>query len=61
MIGLYNGDDIDDWHIFVGRAQHPEHRHNFASIGGGFIEEGRMAWGIVQVSWSLGTALVTTS
>jgi hypothetical protein len=59
MARLYDGEDLDDWHIFIGRAQRPEHRHNFCSLVGGHIDEGYMAWGVLQMSWSLGTALVT--
>jgi hypothetical protein len=43
MSTLYNDDDIDDWHIFIGRAQCSEHRHNFAGIGGASNGEGHMA------------------
>ena len=43
----------------MGQSQHPEHRHNACGVGPIFKGFGRPA-GVTQVSWSLGTALVTT-
>jgi hypothetical protein len=54
---LYAGDDIAEWHIFIGRAEFPEYRHAFGAYGP-FLAD-RYAFGVAQVSWSIGTALVT--
>lgn len=59
MTRVHSGQDIEDWHVFIGSTQRPEHRHNFGSFAGGLIEQGSISQGVIQVSWSLGTALVT--
>jgi hypothetical protein len=59
---IYNGDDIPEWHIFVGRTASPEHRHTFGGIDpvlsvNGKVSGGKL-FGITQVSWTLGHSLV---
>jgi hypothetical protein len=57
---LFQGDDIEDWHVFVGRANFKEFRHAFSHIGVGFDHVTRnMAHGLIHVSWALGTAVVS--
>ncbi|WP_133120807.1 hypothetical protein [Mycolicibacterium goodii] len=55
---IYNGDDIPEWHIFIGRTRFPEHRHAFCGIGPIIEGEGRL-FGISQVTWTLGHSFVT--
>jgi hypothetical protein len=55
---IYNGDDIPDWHIFIGRTRFPEHRHSFCGVGPVVQGEGRL-FGITQVTWTLEHSFVT--
>ena len=55
---IYQGGDIPDWHIFIGRTRLPEHRHAFCGIGPGIEGEGRL-FGITQVTWTLENSFVT--
>ena len=55
---LYSGQDIPDWHIFVGRTMLPNHSHTFAGIGPMDGETGGRIMGLTQVSWSLGRVFV---
>jgi hypothetical protein len=55
---IYSGDDIPDWHIFIGRTLLPEHRHAFCGIGPIFKGEGRL-FGITQITWTLQDSFVT--
>ncbi|MFN3003022.1 hypothetical protein [Mycolicibacterium wolinskyi] len=54
---LYSGDDIADWHIFVGRTLYPSHSHTFAGVGP-ITPAGGRGLGLTQVSWSLGHVAV---
>jgi hypothetical protein len=55
---LYNGQDVPDWHIFVGRTLLPNHSHTFVGFGPLDGETGGRILGITQVSWSLGRVIV---
>lgn len=55
---IFNGEDVPDWHIFIGRTGLPEHRHAFCGIGPIIKGEGRM-FGITQVTWTLEHGFVT--
>lgn len=56
---LYAGEDIPDWHVFIGRTQRPEHRHAFCGIGPVIaVPPGGKIYGLTQVSWTLGHSLV---
>lgn len=58
---LYQGDDIEDWHVFVGRATFKEYRHAFSHFGFGLNPASRdMTYGLIHASWALGTAVVST-
>ncbi|MGP4054176.1 hypothetical protein ACTWP6_05025 [Mycobacterium sp. 4D054] len=54
---LYEGRDIPDWHIFIGRTMYPEHSHTFGGVGPIRFGSGRVM-GLTQVSWSLGNIAV---
>ena len=55
---LHSGDDIPDWHIFVGHTMLPSHSHTFAGVGPLDGETGGRIMGVTQVSWSLGRVYV---
>lgn len=56
---IYAGEDIPDWHVFIGRTQHPEHRHALCGIGPvAAVPPGGKMYGLTQVSWTLGHSLV---
>ncbi len=55
---LYAGDDIPEWHVFIGRTAHPDHRHAFAGVGPIAMETGGRVFGVTQVSWTLGHSFV---
>ncbi|UMB71762.1 hypothetical protein [Mycobacterium paraterrae] len=55
---LYDGDDIADWRIFVGRMALPTHSHIFVGFGPTDNVQGGRLFGITQVSWSLGHTIV---
>jgi hypothetical protein len=50
---LHDGEDIADWHTFVGRTLYPSHSHTFAGVGP-ITPAGGRGLGLTQVSWSLG-------
>lgn len=57
---LFKGDDIEDWHVFVGRASFKEYRHACTHLGVGFDHATRnLAYGLIHVSWTLGKAVVS--
>lgn len=56
---IYAGDDIPDWHVFIGHTAVPEHRHSLCGVGPVLYGVGGKAFGITQVSWTLGHSLVT--
>ncbi len=58
LTALYEGQDIADWHIFVGRTLIPAHRHTFAGLGPIRVATGGRAMGLTQVSWSLGRVAI---
>lgn len=56
---LYAGDDIPDWHVFVGRSAQPDHRHALAGWGPLLGETGNgREWGITEIGWTLGRSFV---
>ncbi|WP_156660738.1 hypothetical protein [Mycobacterium sp. 852002-10029_SCH5224772] len=56
---IYAGEDIPDWHVFIGHTQRPEHRHSLCGIGPVTIAPpGGKVYGLTQVSWTLGHSLV---
>lgn len=56
---IYIGDDIPDWHVFIGRTQTPEHRHSLCGVGPVVAAPpGGKLYGLTQVSWTLGHSLV---
>jgi hypothetical protein len=57
---LFNGDDLEEWHIFVGRAHFKEFRHAFVTFGIGWDEMSHsLGYGIIHASWALGAAVVS--
>ncbi|MBF9522613.1 hypothetical protein ACNQQN_22375 [Mycobacteroides chelonae] len=56
---IFAGDDIPDWHVFVGHMEIPEHRHALCGVGPFLVTVGGKAFGVTQVSWTLGYSLVT--
>jgi hypothetical protein len=57
---IYAGEDIPDWHVFIGRIQRPEHRHALCGVGPTVaVPPGGKIYGLTQVSWTLGHSLVT--
>lgn len=57
---VYAGEDIPDWHVFIGRTQRPEHRHALCGIGPVVAAPpGGRIYGLTQVSWTLGHSMVT--
>lgn len=57
---LYRGDDIEDWHVFVGRSNFKEFRHAFTHVGIGADPATRnMAYGILHASYALGAVVVS--
>ncbi|WP_123766309.1 hypothetical protein [Mycolicibacterium hassiacum] len=56
---IYAGEDIPEWHVFIGHTAEPEHRHSLCGIGPVQLAIGGKAFGITQVSWTLGHSLVT--
>jgi hypothetical protein len=54
---LYEGVDITGWRIFVGRLALPSHSHQFVGFGVNDMQQGGRAFGITEVSWSLGHTL----
>jgi hypothetical protein len=56
---IYAGEDIPDWHVFIGHTQRPEHRHAFCGVGPGIaVPPGGRIYGLNQLSWTLGHSLV---
>jgi hypothetical protein len=56
---IYAGEDIPEWHVFIGHTQHPEHRHSLCGIGPAvLLPPGGKIYGLTQVSWTLGHSLV---
>ncbi|MGD1172162.1 hypothetical protein [Mycobacterium seoulense] len=59
---LFQGHDIEDWHVFVGRASFKEYRHAFSHFGVGLDAAARnMTHGLIHASWALGTAVVSAA
>ncbi|BEL41027.1 hypothetical protein [Mycobacteroides abscessus] len=58
LVALYNGEEMTDWHIFVGRTLCPSHSHTFAGAGCLIFPDGGRGVGLTQVSWSLGRIAV---
>jgi hypothetical protein len=57
---LYAGDDIDSWHIYVGRACFKEWRHACSIFGAGWDgTSGSVGFGLIHVSWAVGAAVVS--
>lgn len=57
---VFQGDDIEDWHVFVGRAAFKEYHHACTHFGVGYDHATRnIAYGLVHASWTLGTAVVS--
>jgi hypothetical protein len=57
---LLGGQDLREWHVFIGRSQFKEWRHTFASHGAGFRQDhGSMSVGFMRASVALGTAIVS--
>jgi hypothetical protein len=57
---LHRGDDLKEWHVFVGRAAFKEYRHAFAGVGiGRGPRENGLGYGILHASWALGKAVVS--
>jgi hypothetical protein len=57
---VYGDEDIAEWHVFIGHTEEPEHRHSQCGIGPVLLGPmGGRAFGITQVSWTLGRSLVT--
>jgi hypothetical protein len=57
---IYAGDDIPEWHVYIGHTAVPEHRHALCGVGPVLLgPPGGKAYGITQVSWTLGHSLVT--
>jgi hypothetical protein len=54
LTALYAGQEIPDWHIFVGRTMVPGHSHTFAGLGPIPPGAGGRVMGLTQVSWLLG-------
>lgn len=57
---LMNGDDLAEWHVFVGRSEVTEWRHNYAAFAGGQKDLGYISAGLIHVSWVVGTSVVST-
>jgi hypothetical protein len=59
---VFDGDDIPEWHVFIGRTEHPDHRHTYCGWGPVSTdpEIGGRAIGITEVAWTLGYSLVVT-
>jgi hypothetical protein len=55
---VYDGEDIPEWHIFVGHMGRPHHAYTFVGVGPIAPEGGRIT-GVTQVSWTLGNLIVT--
>lgn len=55
---IFAGQNISEWHIFIGHTEMPEHRHAFCGIGPVLVGVGGKPFGITQVSWTLGHSLV---
>lgn len=55
---VYDGEDIPEWHVFVGHMGHPHHAYTFVGFGPVGPEGGRIM-GVTQASWSLGNLMVT--
>nr|WP_090276833.1 hypothetical protein [Mycolicibacterium komanii] len=57
---IFTGEDIPEWHVYIGHTEIPEHRHALCGIGPVLMgAPGGKAFGITQVSWTLGRSLVT--
>ncbi len=59
---LYNGDDLEEWHVFVGRAHFKEFRHAFSHYGINSVIKPAGAPdppGWIHGSWALGTAVIS--
>jgi hypothetical protein len=57
---IYAGDDIPEWHVFIGHTAVPEHRHSLCGVGPVMLgPPGGKPFGITEVSWTLGHSLVT--
>jgi hypothetical protein len=60
FLRLFNGDDLDEWHVFVGRSDFKEWRHNFTNVGiAADRTDGSMGYGILHASWVLGEVVVS--
>ncbi|MCA2261987.1 hypothetical protein [Mycobacterium marseillense] len=57
---LLEGDDLAEWHVFVGRSHVAEWRHNYAAFAGGQKDLGYISAGLIHVSWVVGTSVVST-
>lgn len=57
LTALRSGQEIEDWHVFVGRTLYPGHSHTFAGTGPIPPNGGRIV-GLTQISWSLGSVAV---
>lgn len=55
---ICDGDDIPEWHVFIGRTQLPEHRHAHCGVGP-IVPPGGRLLGITQVTWTLQYSFVT--
>ncbi|MEE2852705.1 MAG: hypothetical protein VX424_08655 [Actinomycetota bacterium] len=57
---IFAGEDIPEWHVYIGHTAVPEHRHAMCGIGPVLLgPPGGKPFGITQVSWTLGHSLVT--
>lgn len=57
---LFRGEDLEEWHVFVGRSFFKEFRHAFAGVRVGRNDPAReVGYGILHASWALGNAVVS--
>lgn len=54
---LYEGEDIAEWKVFVGRAMTPSYNHTFTGVGPIMPKAGGRMVGATQISWALGGLL----
>jgi hypothetical protein len=43
---IYAGEDIREWHVFIGRTELPEHRHAFCAVGPVRMDMGGKIYGL---------------
>jgi hypothetical protein len=56
---LLNGDDLNEWYVFVGQSSFPEWRHGHVGQGIRSDTTGEMLRGITHASWVVGTSVVS--